>query len=190
MLHLDCLVLQTLSLISPRIIIPPLSVVTIQELTTHIGYLVAAVPSSSFLLNHEGEFSLRPGLTLSGVSPESLEAYLQQFIRTGNLTKRLEVLLQEPGYKGKVVEGFKLSVRNYLRVFTNSAIAISQTCSDNLGELSSALSPLISQVPGKLSLRFNNRSIFAGWISRLCQCGPSRRSVPSLKTAGLLRPRQ
>ena len=101
--------------------------VTIQELTTHIGYLVAAVPSSSFLLNHEGEFSLRPGLTLSGVSPESLEAYLQQFIRTGNLTKRLEVFLQEPGYKGKVVEGFKLSVRNYLRVFTNSAIAISQT---------------------------------------------------------------
>ena len=151
-----------MSLIDPGITRPQLAVVSTKELTKHLGYLVAGVPSSSFLLDDNGEFFILPGLSLTGVSPECLEAFLADFLRTGNLTKQLERFLGDPpGYEGKVVEGLKLCVRNYLRVFTNSAIAISTTCADNLGHLRSALSPLMSQVS------------FLAWVSDVVPSGVS-----------------
>ena len=135
-----------MSLIDPAISIPRLSLVTTQELTKHLAYLVAGIPSSSFLLTETGEFSIRPGLSLNGTSPECLEAFAGDFLRTGNLSKKLETFVSKEEYSGEIVEGLRLCIRNYLRLFTNSVIAISQTCSDNLGQLRCALAPLISQV--------------------------------------------
>ena len=127
---------------------PRLTVVSTQDLTRHLGYLVAAIPSSSFHFNDIGEFFIRPGLTLRGLSPECLEAFVGEFLKTGNLTRKLEVFSSDSAYMGKTVEGLRLCVRSYLRVFTNAVIAISKSCSDNLGQFSSSLSPLISQVGG------------------------------------------
>ena len=89
---------------------------------------------------------MKPGLSLNGISPECLEAFAGDFLRTGNLTKKLERFASEEEYKGKIVEGLRLCIRNYLRLFTNAIIAISKTCSDNLGQLRCAVAPLISQV--------------------------------------------
>ena len=135
-----------MSLIDPGVSIPQLSPVTTRELTQHLAYLLAAIPSSSFHLAQSGEFSMKPGLSLNGISPECLEAFAGDFLRTGNLTKKLERFASEEEYKGKIVEGLRLCIRNYLRLFTNAIIAISKTCSDNLGQLRCAVAPLISQV--------------------------------------------
>ena len=135
-----------MSLIDPAISIPRLSLVTTRDLTQHLAYLLAGIPSSSFLLTEGGQFSIRPGLSLNGISPECLEAFAGDFLRTGNLTKKLETFISEEEYSGKIVEGLRLCIRNYLRLFTNSVIAISKTCPDNLGQLRCALAPLISQV--------------------------------------------
>ena len=135
-----------MSLIDPAISIPHLSLVTTGELTQHLAYLLAGIPSSSFLLTDNEEFSIRPGLSLNGISPECLEAFAGDFLRTGNLSKKLETFISEGEYNGKTVEGLRLCIRNYLRLFTNASIAISKTCSDNLGQLRCAVAPLISQV--------------------------------------------
>ena len=137
-----------MSLIDPGIAIPQLCLVTTGELTQHLGYLLAGIPSSSFRLTENGDFSIRPGLSLAGISPECLEAFAGDFLRTGNLTKKLERFISEEEQEGagQIVEGLRLCVRNYLRLFTNSIIAISKTCSDNLGQLRCAVAPLISQV--------------------------------------------
>ena len=135
-----------MSLIDPGISIPQLRLVTTSELTQHLGYLLAGIPSSSFRLTETGEFSIKPGLSLAGISPECLEAFAGDFLRTGNLTKKLEIFISEEEYNGKIVEGLRLCIRNYLRLFTNAIIAISKTCSDNLGQLRCAVAPLISQV--------------------------------------------
>ena len=137
-----------MSLIDPGVSIPQLSLVTTRELTQHLAYLLAAIPSSSFHLAQSGEFSMKPGLSLNGISPECLEAFAGDFLRTGNLTKKLEKFISEEEQEcsGLIVEGLKLCVKNYLRLFTNSIIAISKTCSDNLGQLRCAVAPLISQV--------------------------------------------
>ena len=84
-------------------------------------------------------------LTLPGESV-CLEAFAGEFLRTGNLSKKLETFVSEEEYSGKIVEGLRFCIRNYLRLFTTSVIAISQTCSDNLGQLRCAVAPLISQV--------------------------------------------
>ena len=135
-----------MALIDPAIPSPQLSLVTTRELTQHLAYLLAAIPSSSFRLAETGEFSIKPGLSLNGISPECLEAFAVDFLRTGNLTKKLETFTSEEEYHGKIVEGLRLCIRNYLRLFTNAIIAISKTCSDNLGQLRCAVAPLISQV--------------------------------------------
>ena len=82
---------QNLVLVDPSLSLPPLKEVAMSRLLTDIGYLLAGIPSNTFPYDDvTATFSLAPGVTLSGLSPETLAAACRTCVECGTLVRRMD----------------------------------------------------------------------------------------------------
>ena len=140
-------VTQHLYLVDPTLKIPPLKIIPVTRLTADIGYLLAGIPSTTFLFSSSSQsFQLVPSTCLPGVSPECLASLCEEYIRAGNFVRGLENFCAKNSYMGNIFEGFKNGIKSFLRVYTNAVVTLSLKFNSNLSELGQVLRPLASQI--------------------------------------------
>ena len=139
--------MESVSVMDPGVKDIQLVTITLEKLTLDLGYLLAGIDSSTFICDDTRDFQMTPGVTLQTLTPECLSAFCQDFLRAGSFTKKLEYFCsRSPDHSGKIVSGFVLGVRKYLRVHTNSVLSLSRRFAGNLGELRKITSPMMQQI--------------------------------------------
>ena len=100
-------VMDRLSLVDPSVRKVRLVQVSQEKLVLDLGYLLAAIPSSSFP-PHPSSLRFQPaaGLCLASLTPECLAAFCQDFLRVGSLARQLEQFCAESSRaRGHIVSG-------------------------------------------------------------------------------------
>ena len=100
-------VMDRLSLVDPSVRKVRLVPVSQEKLVLDLGYLLAAIPSSSFPPHPSSlRFQPAPGLCLASLTPECLAAFCQDFLRVGSLARKLEQFCAESSRaRGHIVSG-------------------------------------------------------------------------------------
>ena len=100
-------VMDRLRLVDPSVRKVRLVPVSREKLVLDLGYLLAAIPSSSFP-PHPSSLRFQPaaGLCLASLTPECLAAFCQDFLRVGSLARQLEQFCAESSRaRGHIVSG-------------------------------------------------------------------------------------
>ncbi|XP_019748906.1 gamma-tubulin complex component 6 isoform X1 [Hippocampus comes] len=96
----------------------PLPVDTQGELVGDLLNVLIGVASTTFPLNQSVQFDVRPGVCVSGASPESVSRLLGELAQYGTYYLRLSRFsLQSPEKKGLVFQAFTGGLRKYLHYY-------------------------------------------------------------------------
>nr|XP_049579241.1 gamma-tubulin complex component 6 isoform X8 [Syngnathus scovelli] len=96
----------------------PLPVDSQGELVGDLLNVLIGVASATFPLNQSVEFDVRPGVCVSGASPESVSRLLGELAQYGTYYLRLSRFsLQSPEKKGLVFQAFTGGLRKYLHYY-------------------------------------------------------------------------
>ena len=107
-------VMDRLRLVDPSVRKVRLVPVSREKLVLDLGYLLAAIPSSSFP-PHPSSLRFQPaaGLCLASLTPECLAAFCEDFLRVGSLARQLELFCQ---FNHFVIIFVKLDLRSYSEI--------------------------------------------------------------------------
>uniref|UniRef100_A0AAQ5YZC4 Gamma-tubulin complex component 6 n=1 Tax=Amphiprion ocellaris TaxID=80972 RepID=A0AAQ5YZC4_AMPOC len=149
----------------------PLPLDSQKQLVSDLLNMLIGVASATFPLNQSVQFDVRPGVCVSGASPESVSRLLGELAQYGTYYLRLSCFsLQSADKKGLVFQAFTGGLRKYLHYYRACVLSTPPT----LSLLTIGQSPLFLYYQKISPLSFNLR-----YLSELCcvdGCGVS--SVP------------
>ncbi|XP_061772713.1 gamma-tubulin complex component 6 [Nerophis ophidion] len=101
-----------------------------QTLVGDLLNVLIGVASSTFLLNKSVQFDVRPGVCVSGTSPESMSHLLEELAQYGTYYLRLSRFsLQSADKKGLVFQAFTGGLRKYLHYYRACVLSTPATLS-------------------------------------------------------------
>ncbi|XP_020774803.2 gamma-tubulin complex component 6 isoform X2 [Boleophthalmus pectinirostris] len=108
----------------------PLPQDTQTQLVTDLLNVLIGVASTTFPLNQSVQFDVRPGVCVSGASPESVSRLLQELAQYGTHYLRLSHFsLQSADKKGLVFQAFTGGLRKYLHYYRACVLSTPPTLS-------------------------------------------------------------
>ncbi|XP_075894074.1 gamma-tubulin complex component 6 [Nelusetta ayraudi] len=100
------------------------------QLVSHLLNMLIGVASTSFPLNQSVQFDVRPGVCISGASPESVSRLLGELAQYGTHYLRLSRFsLQSADKKGLVFQAFTGGLRKYLQYYRACVLSTPPTLS-------------------------------------------------------------
>ncbi|GLH15363.1 Gamma-tubulin complex component 2 homolog [Gryllus bimaculatus] len=105
-------------------------VLSVEQLTRDIGYLLQGVQSHTFLFSEVTfAFSLAPGVCVQDLSPLAMSNYCRELLELGTCARRLQLLTERgvPGHpRTRLMEALREHVKMYLQFHWGAALLMPQ----------------------------------------------------------------
>ncbi|XP_041349185.1 gamma-tubulin complex component 6-like [Gigantopelta aegis] len=146
-------------LMCPEVDLPPHVEISQHSLVADLLYLLIGIPSNTFAFDEGNqEFSQRLGIYISGITPDSLQSLLEEFLECGSNYYRLAVFSRPPVLDsfysaGLIFQAFTSAIRKVLQIYRAVILSIPKTTT--VMQLKLNANRLITQIR---------------YLSKLCRC--------------------